>query len=494
MKTIMNVEIADICRTLEEYQLPDKYLVEESSISDGTLLLKYKQARDEYLRRKMMHAVVHQAVNTYDAVTGTFALPQVPTAEEQDALKERRNKVLQTMTEKAADVQRKLIELQAKHSHFQQRRAEFEELVVLHQAGTSDDDDTEENEDHTLDEAELSAQEEKLAALQQRRAALEVQLRSIQQQNTAATKAVEKRKTELNGLVDKENVPDVSTLIQNPVALQNLKLENAKLQSKLEKVKEIHSFYENLRLFMEELTGIRILNVAEGSASNILLVIVQLHHKYDVEIALHVRDMDDMDFTIQSAKFVSNNTVITGPPIDGDEDEDGGMVQLQIPSLDDYVQLAATTEFYGPGENLRFLLRESLARIHVFEERVLELTWLMQEESVVTKMEKLRDEQSFGGHDQEVLCSFVDAFMFAVLRLTPDCPIVLGSVYIDRLEGHGGWDPDVLTKIQAAVQAQKFRSPVAIVHAIKAEIQRLQDEESLTLPLTPEMPVRKHHG
>lgn len=514
----MNAEIEDLRRQLGDYQLPTQYDVHDDGSSSaametGALLAQYKKARDEYLQRKMLHAVIHHAATTYDAASGTFVmLPPVPTQEEHEALEERRNEVLQTLTQKAASVQRTVLELQAKHAHFQQRREEFEELVLLQQEQEENDDEDqigEDEEDITIDEAEMAAQEEKLAALQKRRAALEVQLRSVQQQNMKASKEVEQRNSELQGLLivgdENENQQpasqnlNVTNLVNDPAALQNLKSTTAELQAKLAKLTEISSFYENLRLLMEELGGIRILSVVQqpDNSSNCcisMLLTVQLLHKYNVEIALQMTGNKNKDFVIQSAQFVSsvngNNdaVVVTGPAInEDDEDEEGSVVQLRIPELDDLVQLAAASAAtMSAGENLRFVLRESLARAYMVEERVMELTVLQQMPGVVTKIGTF----SNGTQDQEVVCSLNAAQMTTVLRLTPDCPLMDGSVYMDQLVGLGGWDAAVVNRIQETVNATKYRSPVAIVHALTDEILRLQDEEGMQLPLTPKMPVR----
>jgi len=93
---------------------------------------------------------------------------------------------------------------------------------------------------------------------------------------------------------------------------------------------------------------------------------------------------------------------------------------------------------------------------------------------------------------QEVVCSLNYAQMTAVLRLTPDCPMVPGSVFLDQLVGLGGWDTALVQRIHDKIchETRLYSSPVAVVRALKAEIRRLQQEEGLVLPETPKMPVR----
>lgn len=500
----MNSEMEALRQQLDDYQLPEHYGESSAGAAVETVALvaQYQAARDEYLRRKVQRSVLEAVTTTYDAASGTFALPcPVPTPDEHMALDERRAQVLRSVTEKAVAVQRRLLELQAKHGQFQLRREEFHELLVLQQTQGEDDTTTASMEwddgDADIDEPELAAQE---AELQARRVELEVQLRSVQQQHAKAVEEVASRQSKLGELFyddddSKENAAaNLAALVKDPAALQELKKANLELQSEIDKLKEIANFYDNLRLLMEELSGIRIVSVVQqsspaagGGGPDTMLLTVQLLHQYDVEIVLEVTGPKKKEFTIPSARVASHNAVITGPALDEDN---ASVVRLTIPSLDDIVSLAAGAAAASAptGENLRIVLRESLARIRMVQERVLELTELQQEAGVVTQVGPFR-----GAHDQEVVCSLNAPQITIVLRLTPDCPLTDGSVYLDQLVGLGGWEAAVLARLAAAVRARQYRRPAAVLRAVAAEVQRLRDEEGVPLPSTPTLPVR-HAG
>jgi hypothetical protein len=477
--------VDELRRKLDAYQFPaeadpDHHRTKGGSTVDTNLLHQYKAARDAYLLRKVQLQLIDRATTTFDGSTGTFASVPVPSAEEQQALREQQTATIESIAQKAGDYQRRLLELQAKHEYFQTRNQEFEQLMEENAQGDDQDDSDDEGSfDGTddVDTAELAAQNAKFVHLQNRLADLEVQLRTVQQQNDAVVQRIQKKTLELNG---KENV--VQGLMRNPAALEELKQENASIEAEVDKFNEIHYFYENLRVIMEELSGIRILGISaalkETTADTLMKV--QLLNKYVLEIALAtVHSSNSVD--VVSAKFVSDNTLLIGP-----ESDNAPKVQLQIPNVDDLVELSGKLQFERQADKVRFLLRETLARCTATHERVQELSQLQS--TVVTNIGKYTSTK-----DQEVVCSLNHEQMTAVLRLTPDCPLVAGSVYVDQLVGLGGWDTALVERIKCAVNGDtKYKSPVAVIEAIQMEITHLVDEEGVKLPETPRMPVRGH--
>jgi len=485
----------DLFQQLQDYQLPSQYHdhSQQNQHHDGTidpnLLQQYRTLRDEYLRKSLLNGVLEK-VGSSTTFNGETFVVEPPLHSEQDweALHEQQELVRATITEKATAYQRLLLELRAKHEHFQTRRAELQDLLDgtdynLDDCSGGEDDDSEQEE---IDEEAVSAQQERLSELQKKRAALQVELRLVQERHDQSVQNVAERKAELQALEDKENYIDTQSLLQDPVALQNLKDENHKLRVKVEKLTEINNFYEKLRLLMEELMGVRVLAVDPAGGRDMLMK-VQLLQKYNVDIVLRLEAKDTLK--VVSAKFVSDNTIITGPATvrNGDNSSiNNTVVQLQIPPLDDLV--AASTQI-PTGDNVRFLLRETKARIEATQQRVHELTLLQTE--ALTKIGKYSVGQN--NDYQEVVCSLNYAQMTAVLRLTPDCPLVEGSVYLDQLVGIGGWETSTVERIKTAVHAEgPFKSPVAILKAIKLEIERLQNEEGLVLPETPRFSARSH--
>jgi hypothetical protein len=148
-----------------------------------------------------------------------------------------------------------------------------------------------------------------------------------------------------------------------------------------------------------------------------------------------------------------------------------------------------------PGNQaLQFCIREAVGRIAVTQARAEDLSQL--QELALTKIGRIGAttgsacKDSFGGLDQEVVCSFNEQ-LTVVLRLTPDSPMVRGSVYIDQIVGLGGWDHLVVEQLKDMINHQQFGSPVRLIRAFQSELERLQSEEGLVLPGTPTLPSRQ---
>ena len=180
-----------------------------------------------------------------------------------------------------------------------------------------------------------------------------------------------------------------------------------------------------------------------------------------------------------------SNATIKGPAVT----ENGqSRVQLDIPDLTDIVRVSNNRQWQD--DNLQFVVREIIARCTIIERRVVLLSDLQS--IVVTKIGRLYDsdsESSFGGEDQEVVCSFNDEQITVLLRLTPDCPLVRGSVYIDQMVGFGGWDPEEVDKLKDSVNAKGFKDPVSLIRTLQDDIHQLQ-ETGVKFPLTPSLPKR----
>jgi len=230
---------------------------------------------------------------------------------------------------------------------------------------------------------------------------------------------------------------------------------------------------------MEEIGGIKLLSVEEEGEDDEVVVKVHLLGKHKVHVNMSSRGSA---FTVTNAKFVSSTLVRSA-----EDPETKSSVQMNIPALDDLVRLSRNL---GSVEDLRFLLREAMARIQTITARVDELAILRTR--FLTKIGKIQyHDYSFGGEDQEIVCSLNEGIT-AVLRLSPDCPMIDGSVFLDQIVGVGGWDMDVLDRIKDRVNAQpNCKGPLAIMEALAKEIRRVQEEDGVLLPGTPSMPARK---
>ena len=163
-------------------------------------------------------------------------------------------------------------------------------------------------------------------------------------------------------------------------------------------------------------------------------------------------------------------------------------LSITIPPLDDLVALAANLE---PVQDLRFVLRETLARIRTLSARMNELAELRKKYlTKITNPSKNKVNYGFGGEDQEILCS-LESQVTVVLRLTADCPILKGSAYIQRIVGCGGWEDAVLQRIKTKVNEQRSNGPLDLMDLVVEEINRMVKEDGVKIPRTPTLPRRK---
>ena len=503
-----------------EYELPSRFATTSTQqpswlVDSSNQLREYQQARDVYLERKFQHSILKQAL-TFDGekfnYTSTAAdsddeeVRAIPRPEEWDELRATQKRVQASITETAASYQRALLELQNKYELFQLRRTELQDMLDHPDSSSFSNDD-----DDDIDEEELSALQERRSELQKRHAALQVELQTVQHHHDQKVQAVAQHQADYQTLLQQLSLSEHSTnnkestagaaehcarvALWDRGALQELQENNQQLQAKVETMTQAKQYYENLRQFVEKVSEVRVLSVDRTESVDHhqrMLLKAQLLQQYDVEIVLEVNKKNRHLLKPVSAKIVSDNSVIAGPTLDEASDHgSNSVVQLQIPQLDDLV-VGASDSFQStvPGEPLRFLLCEIIARIQATQQRVQELTLLHTE--ALTRIGRYTVGTANSIEYQEVVCSLNYAQMTAVLRLTPDCPLIAGSVFLDQLVGLGGWETDTVHAIKAKVSETQYQSPVEIVRAIKTEIQRLQVEESLVLPATPRMPVRGH--
>jgi hypothetical protein len=221
---------------------------------------------------------------------------------------------------------------------------------------------------------------------------------------------------------------------------------------------------------LEELSGMKIIGV-DSIGEQMVNMKVMLLEEHQVMIGLKAVSRNTL--LVASAKFLTSANVSVDQSL-----------ELTIPGLDDLVQICSTL---GPVDDLRFLLREIMARIRIHKARVQELTVLRKE--YLTKIGKLyHSVDSFGGRDQEIVCSLPEG-VTVVLRLTPACPMVPGSVKVDQIVGIGGWDEGLIESLKVAVNVSMCRGPRDMMKVLVAEIQRLQ-ADGMELPKTPTLPQR----
>mmetsp|Transcript_15049 Transcript_15049/g.23122 ORF Transcript_15049/g.23122 Transcript_15049/m.23122 type:complete len:496 (+) Transcript_15049:186-1673(+) len=489
-------ELRSTLHQLEEYELSENlkssFCSSSSAVNysqtDKKIALRYQAARDEYLRRRTCQAFYEHLAHFDGASVG---MPKAPTAEEQNQLKGMQEDARESLEKTIASVNQKCQLLQTKYDTFLHRRDVVgKTLLELEKSEFStldglDDLDKENKNNQAIEdfvnEDDLSAVEEECAGLVRRRSELEIELSQLRHNSELKKKRLKETTSKLDIIRRSKDAP---TQLVTEGNIEKFKVETGQIRKKVEKFKEMSAWYECLRSVMEELTGVKLLSVTNGQTPNNILLKLQLLGLHEVEIILvqQQRGQKCSNLRVQNARFLTSASVFSAAS------KEHKTLQLSIPELDDLVRVCSSM---APAEDLRFLIRETTSRISAVTARVTELTLLRSK--FVAKIGKIQaSKKSFGGEDQEVVCS-INKGITVVLRLTPDCPNVAGSVYIDQIVGVGGWEQNILYDIKDNLNRMRFRSPIELMNTLESETYRLENEDGVTLPRTPSIPRRKRN-
>jgi hypothetical protein len=398
----------------------------------------------------------------------------------------------------AVEIKETLTRLQLKYAHFLTQQDELEGVLKEMEAAgleNDDNDDTaQDNDDENVqpvNENILTSTGERMAALERKKRELEAALKQVQQQDSQYQKATTQAQQDLQKMQVQQNVTTVIT----PDTLQDLEADNTKKEHQLVEMRKIGTFYHGAALIKQELLAVQIVSVQEALPDEWedIVFTVRVLKQHDIRIGLK-HEVTSSRSNSKSAQPADNLRVVGIALLTPSLVQDAAVadsVHLHIPPLDNLLQTAM--DKYAPGEDLRFLLREARTRITVTVQRVQELNLLKKQ--ALVKIEKTHQDVASGGYgfqDQEIVCSLNQEQMTVVLRLTPDCPLQPGSVYIEQLVGLGGWQAHIVNGIKETVSARQFASPCQLLQAVKTEIQRLNEHEGVELPKTPTLPMRRH--
>jgi hypothetical protein len=421
----------------------DKWREDSSSprgvVESNALIQRYEAARDLYLQRRMENILVDH-VGTYDGTTFEF-----PDHEENEELQERHAQALATLQTSVQTIQAKVTQLRDTYQTVCSRREELEQVVQdLEEDGDeimqgNDDDDDEQ----VLDEEDMALEQERIEQLQQTKRRLQEEVAKIQQDTRQAQERV------------RHNQEDISVLEQ-----QDKGEDHADLQKKVEELREMKVFYDSLREVLEELGGVKILEVLEEPNDRHLHVTVLLYDEHKVQIELEVYRKTALKLV--RAKWITKPVVHA--QVEGEDND----FSLSMDSLDDLVQVAKTT--LGPPHDMRFIIRETLARIRIQKNRVNDLALLRRH--VLTKI--------VGG--DQIVCSLNDGIVI-VMRLYEHW------VRVEQIVGVSGWNQATTDKIQEAITQDENATPTSIVQQVQAEVERLK-KGGVVNPRTPIMPKR----
>jgi hypothetical protein len=406
---------------------------------DDALLQRYVAARDLYLKRRTETLLVDH-VKTFDPSSQTFDMPDAN--DDDDAVEERHAQALSNLETTVLTIQAQVSQLRDGHRAFKSRREELERMLKDMEGNEDDDDDDAMNEDGDDDDAQdiseqdLELEQERMEELQKTKRQLEEELTSLKQETTEAQERARHK--------------------QGDIAIMEQQVDETQdMRKKLEELREMKVFYDSLREVLEELGGVKIEAVEEDKANRHLHLTLVLYDEYKVGVELEVYRKHFLKLV--DAKWASDSVV-------GD-----ASFSLPLEPLDDLVQVAKTT--LGPPHDLRFIVRESLARLRIQRDRLNDLALLRQK--VLTKV--------VGG--DQVVCSLNDGIV-VVMRLYEQW------VRVEQVVGVSGWDSDMTEKIRASLTVDERSTPTSIVEQVQKEVERLQ-QVGVVKPGTPKLPRRR---
>ena len=546
-------QIRESLASVQSYKLPDRYEPVKNTehqnertqpLLDPETIKRYRAAQSKYLRSQITNLVIEHLKtlkydpNDEDGNRPMIEFPEAITEEERNSLRRNMEAAKDNLCRSVSQVKQSYEGVYHKYQILEQRRKELKNIVNelenkekngnpggggLVDIDIDGHDGHMDDEDDALDQSELELHEERLQSLVAKRSMMEAQLRKIRMETEQTSSQIASKKELLQKLMNVHDPPrddsersrsassNAVEDIMNGLDVEQMKAQTDEMRLQTQHFRDMSDFYESMKTAMEVISGIKILSVTDAKSDTVqggsprqnrrhsrdlmdgaIALKIQLLDHHIVEIVLYDTKNPSATgdcFRVLSARLLTSE-VLTDTLLSQEEYENNPTptVSITIPPLDDLVSLAANLE---PVQDLRFVLRESLARIRTLSARMNELAALRKKYlTKITNPSKNRVNYGFGGEDQEILCS-LDSQVTVVVRLTADCPILKGSAYIQRIVGCGGWEDAVLQRIKAKVNEQRSSGPIDLMDLVVDEINRVVKEDGVKIPKTPSLPRRK---
>jgi hypothetical protein len=439
-----------------------KFLTDDTSprgVGNTTLIQRYEQARDLYLQRRLENLLVDH-IATYDGET--IELPEI---EDDSDLIERNEHAFRTLQASLSTLHTQVDQLRHTRDAVQSRRQELERMVHdLQQEDESETDIMEEDDTMSLDPSELEREQARIEELQQQKRQLQDRLEQLQRQAKEAQECACAKREQVQ-------------LLQREIESSE---NGAEAESKLRELLEMKDFYDSLRHVLEELGGVKIVKVEEITQENSsntphLCLSLLFYQDYPVQITLQV--YRKIFLKLVDAQWNPTNG---GQPVVQAATKD---YELPLEPLQDLVQTALST--LGPPHDLRFIVRETLARIRLSQTRANQLA-------------ELRHRYIMKLYGNQVTCSLNEGIII-VLRLYEK------HVKLDDLVGINGWDDGATAALRTNVQ-RRLESEYAqdeaeialygskITPLVVVELVQEEMRKTFANPRTPRMPVRSNGG
>lgn len=544
-------QIRESLASLESYTLPERYDPSQSNNTEpalpAELTRRYRQARDTYLRHRINDLILDH-LSTLESkpdengnLTLSLQLPKPDADSDPAELQQLLSNVKQDLYQNVVNLKLAHENVYYKYQSLMEKKERLKDIV--HQLSQEEEcchkdndgdanmqdvtemDESQKNpnhnnidndnndEDDNMEESELQLQEERLQSLLTKKSILEGKLRHIRTETDLVKHDIDVKKDRLVQLLEmnKDTTRPISpdTVLQD-INLDEIEAETEKLREESAKYQDMSFFYESARLALEEISGVRILSIAEKEVSStssssssldphhdasshthdILVMKLLLLHKHTMEMHLVSSSASGQEeFKVSSAQLTSSPILSdTLPDSDENKNNPSSTVTLAIPPLDDLVSISKN---FDSARGIRFVLQETLKRIRMTSDRVTELALLRSKYLTKITLPSSNKKYNYGGDDQEVICS-INSSITVVIRLTPDCPRIKGSAYIYQIVGVGGWDEQVLQQLKEKVNESHSRSPIEVMDRLVDEVDALEQRGVVRIPTTPVLPA-KHH-
>eukprot|EP00980_Cylindrotheca_fusiformis_P021507 scaffold8353_cov138-Cylindrotheca_fusiformis.AAC.38 len=425
-----------------------------TGVVDHTALMqRYHTAKQCYLHQRLEGFLVAQ-LETYDeAKPHHFDLLDTDT--EDPGLNEKHDQAVASLQTTVEGIQTQVRLLRDTYQTICTKREELEQMIQDMQDSSMqvDDESTEAEEEEgelLVQEVDLDLEQERIEEMQRTKRRLQEKLQAIQ---------AEKEKLAQQG---RQNQNDIQFLLQTTQGQDKEDLED-----KIQELKEMRFFYDSLREVVEELGGVKIIEVKEDDENHHLNLHLLFYEQFQVLFQLEVHRKNALKLV--SAKWITIPVVQSTISNDNGDNGDPSF-SLAMSSLDDLVEVAKAN--LAPPHDVRFVVRESLARIRIQKERVNDLALLRRH--VLTKI--------VGG--DQVVCSLNDGIVI-VMRLYDNL------VRAEQVVGVSGWDAATTDKILEQIQRKEASSaPSSIVQQVQQEIAKLK--QAGMNPRTPKIPRRQN--
>ncbi|CAJ1953272.1 unnamed protein product [Cylindrotheca closterium] len=456
-------DLQDVVSTMENAETNLEYFSQWHAIADkrapsptgvvdhGTLMERYCRAKQSY-HHKRLEGLLVERIGTFDDQKPCHF--DFPTVEKDKELEEQREQALGKLQKTVQGIDEQADYLRVSYQSITNKRLELKQMIQDLEEETNDDEskmliDDDQSGDGNTDSVfddDIVAEQENIEELQRKKIQLQQQLSTIR-----------KEREQLENTT-KEKQRNLVLLHQETAGL-----DKEKLEARVQELKEIKSFYDSLREVLEELGGIKILEVKEDSKTQHLVLKVLMYDEFKVQIVLEVYRQSELKLV--NAQWITKPVVYEPCPVQNTDP-----YSLPMSSLDDLVEVAKTN--LSPPHDVRFILRETCARVRIHRNRVQDLSLLRKE--VLTKVV---------GSDQ-VVCSLNDGIVI-VMRLYDNL------VRAEQIVGVTGWDETAADKILNTIRKNESINlvPSAIIEIVRSEVDKLR--QGGKNPRTPKLPKRR---